>query len=194
MTCYDDIYLIGKPLVVPGRMPAIPCCVIGLSTMLTLNCLEVGSPVPERPSPELILVRPAVGARLDWKDADGGLAKARRPGVAERKLAEPTYSDSSLCPRRDLGRSYLLWGLTIPVGGLSILFEVLGASCSRRQRVIGRSLVLPEVFLSPSISREIRWNRSDVRRGWISNFNCLLERKNIMTDDRNQLCCQLTWG
>lgn len=108
MTCYqDDIYLIiGKPLVVPGRMPAIPCCVIGLSTMLTLNCLAVASPVPERPSPEPILVRPAVGARLDTNDADGGLARAKRPGVAERKVAES--DDSSLCPRRDLGRSYLL--------------------------------------------------------------------------------------
>lgn len=111
MTYYDDdIYLvIGKPLVVPGRMPAIPCCVIGLSTMLTLNCLAVASPVPERPSPEPILPMPAVGARFDSKDADGGLARARRPGVGERKVAELTYSDdSSLCPRRDLGRSYLL--------------------------------------------------------------------------------------
>lgn len=90
-------------------MPAIPCCVIGLSSMLTLSCLAVANPVPERPSPEPILEMPAVGARLDRKDADGGLARARRPGVGERKVAELTYSDdSSLCPRRDLGRSYLL--------------------------------------------------------------------------------------
>lgn len=72
------VYLIGKPLVVPGRTPAIPCCVIGLSMTLTLNCLEDDRPVLERASPESILVRrePAVGARFDSKEADGGLARA----------------------------------------------------------------------------------------------------------------------
>jgi len=92
-------------------MPAIPCWVIGLSNTLTLNCLAVASPVPERFSPEPILNPPgaAVGTRFDKRDADGGLARARRPGVAERYVAELTYSDdSSLCPRRDLGRSNLL--------------------------------------------------------------------------------------
>lgn len=102
--------VIGKPLVVPGRTPAMPCCVIGLSSMLTLNCLAVASPVVERPIPEPILrLELAVGARFDRKDADGGLARARRPGVAERYVAELTCSDdSSLWPRRDLGRSNLL--------------------------------------------------------------------------------------
>jgi len=118
--------------------------------MLTLNCLAVISPV--RPSPDPILSPElAVGARLDIIDADGGLARAKRLGVAVRKVAE--YSGGSfLCPRRDLGRSYLLRGLTMPVGGLSILFETLAeSSWSRRQRVIGRSPILSEPFFSESI-------------------------------------------
>lgn len=86
----------------------------------------------ERVNAESILTRrvPAVGTRLDRKEADGGLARAKRPGVPERKLMdEPAKSDeSSLCPRRDRGRSYLLGGLTMPVGGLSTLLDVLGPS------------------------------------------------------------------
>lgn len=41
----------------------------------------------------------------------------------------------------------------MPVGGLSILLDVLGctSSWSRRHRVIGRSPILPESFLSESI-------------------------------------------
>lgn len=89
-------YLIGKPFVVPGRTPAMPCCVIGLSSILTLNCLAVGSPllvrVRLRAEPTLVSPEAAVGARLDIIDADGGLARAKRPGVAVRNVAELTYS------------------------------------------------------------------------------------------------------
>lgn len=77
---------------VPGRTPAIPCCVIGLSKTLTLICFEADIPVLERANPESILLsrEPAVDVRFDRKEADGGLAKAKRPGVAERKIdAEP---------------------------------------------------------------------------------------------------------
>lgn len=53
----------------------------------------------------------------------------------------------------------------MPVGGLSILFEVLGASScwSRRQRVIGRSAVLPETIFSASIFEKIAFALDRVR-------------------------------
>lgn len=67
----------------------------------------------------------------------------------------------------------------MPVGGLSILLEVLGISWSRRHRVIGRSPILPELFLSESISR--KWALGLERQMLVANRK-LTNRTNTTID------------
>ena len=153
--CY---LVMGRPRVVPGRTPAIPCCVIGRSKTFMFIWAVDGKPVLTRANPptELIVfsrVLPVI-TRCEYAEAEGGLVNAFLAGVIA--LSAAFWADASraaLCnPLRDTGLSILVCGLPALVVGLSTKFDtdLLISSCcsSFRQWDIGLSPDLPVAGLS----------------------------------------------